>query len=163
MPTSTRIPPSEAGRRDPIRPARAPRLDASGFTLLELSIVLLILAIAVTFVVPRLRDADSAALAAAPRVSRRRCAISTTRPRFAAAPMRLNLDLDEQAYWVTVLNDDPDEPEFVPDGSPLSRPTVLPDAVAFADVVLPALGTVTEASSSRSSCRRGGRIRWSCI
>ena len=144
MPTSTRIPPSEAHRRDPVRSDRAPRSDASGFTLLELSIVLLILAIAATFVIPRLRNADSAALTG----SAARLA-TTVRYLYAEAafrrrPMRLNLDLDKQAYWVTVLNDDPDAPEFVIDGSPLSRPTVLPDAVAFADVTLPALGTVAE-------------------
>jgi general secretion pathway protein H len=136
MRTSTRIPPSDV-RRDPIR-------SAAGFTLLELSIVLLILAIAATFVIPRLRNADSAALqSSAARLA------TTVRYLYAEAafrrrPMRLNLDLDKQAYWVTVLNDDPDEPEFVVDGSPLSRPTVLHDAVAFADVVLPALGTVEE-------------------
>ena len=59
-------------------------------------------------------------------------------------PMRLNLDLDHQTYFVTVLGGDPDDPEFVPVDSALAKPTVLPDAVAFRDVVLPAVGTVTE-------------------
>jgi hypothetical protein len=58
--------------------------------------------------------------------------------------MRLNLDLDKQGYWVTVWNDDLETPEFVPDATALARPVALPDAVAFADVVLPALGTVKE-------------------
>ena len=39
---------------------------------------------------------------------------------------------------------DPDAPEFVPARTPLARPVVLPDAVTFRDVVLPAVGTVTE-------------------
>jgi len=61
--------------------------------------------------------------------------------------MRLNLDLDKHAYWVTVLSDDPDRPdEFVLDDSPLSHPTALPGSVVFADVMLPALGKVQEGS-----------------
>ena len=64
---------------------------------------------------------------------------------FRRAPMRLNLDLDKQVYWVTILDLDADGgPDFVPDTTPLARPVALPDAVAFADVVLPALGTVRE-------------------
>ena len=34
--------------------------------------------------------------------------------------------------------------EFVPAHSPLAKPVALPDAVAFRDVILPAVGTVTE-------------------
>lgn len=134
MPTSTRAPSS-----DGLAPARP-----SGFTLLELAIVLLVLAIAASFVIPRLRDTDSTALQA----SSARLA-SVTRYLYEEAalrrlPMRLNLDLDRQAYWVTVFNDDPEQPAFVPDESPLSRPTALPEAVRFLDVVLPAVGTVKE-------------------
>ncbi len=141
MPTSTRTPSSEVGPRR----GRADRgWRSAGFTLLELSIVLVIFAIAASFVIPRLRDSDSAALtASAARLS------TTVRYLYEESalrgrPMRLNLDLDEHAYWITVLGDDPDEAEFVPDGAALARPTVLPQAVAFADVVLPALGTVKD-------------------
>ena len=141
MPTSTGTRSSELadqrGRADLER-------RSAGFTLLELSIVLVIFAIAASFVIPRLRDSDSVALtASATRLS------TTVRYLYEESalrgrPMRLNLDLDEHAYWITVLGDDPDEAEFVPDGTALSRPTALPQAVAFADVVLPALGTVKE-------------------
>jgi hypothetical protein len=58
--------------------------------------------------------------------------------------MRLNLDLDRRIYFVTVFSGDPDAPEFVPAHSSLARPVALPDAVAFRDVILPAVGTVTE-------------------
>src|SRR5690606_7052922 len=47
-------------------------------------------------------------------------------------------------WFVTVLGGDPDDPEFVPAQSPLARPVRLPDAVTFRDVVLPAVGTVSE-------------------
>ncbi len=149
MPTSTRIPASEPRAR-----AR-PRLSAAlrsvpaagavrGFTLIELTIVLLILAIAASFVIPRLRDADSLALSS----SAARLATTTRylyeEAAFRRRPMRLNLDLDKHAYWVSVLKDDTDDPEFVVDDSPLTRPVVLPGSVTFADVILPALGTVRE-------------------
>lgn len=138
MPTSTGAPSSSPHAR--VCCARS----SAGFTLLELSIVLLILAIAASFVIPRLRDTDSTALqASAARLA------TTVRYLYEEAalrrrPMRLNLDLEGQAYWVTVLGDDPEAPEFVPDATALARPTALPRAVAFADVILPALGTVKE-------------------
>jgi prepilin-type N-terminal cleavage/methylation domain-containing protein len=146
MPTSTRTPSSEV--RDRASPSAAIRSAAvRGFTLLELSIVLLILAIAASFVIPRLRSADSTALTSGAARLATTARYLYEEAAFRRRPMRLNLDLDKQTYWVTVLKDDPDNPdesEFVLDDSPLARPTVLPPSVAFADVVLPTLGVVRE-------------------
>jgi general secretion pathway protein H len=143
MPTSTRTPPSEV--RDRVSPSAATRADAAhGFTLLELSIVLLILAIAVSFVIPRLRNTDSAALTSGAARLATTARYLYEEAAFRRRPMRLNLDLDKQTYWVTVLKDDPEDPEFVLDYSPLARPTALPASVVFVDVVLPALGIVHE-------------------
>jgi len=140
MPTSTRIRPFD----DPDR-ARPDRPDeTSGFTLLELSIVLLIIAIAAGFVIPRLRNADSAALVSSATRLATTARYLYEEAAFRQRPMRLNLDLDKHAYWVTVLSDDPDDPEFVVEDGPLSRPSALAGSVAFADVVLPALGMVHE-------------------
>ena len=130
MPTSTRTPPSES--------------RAHGFTLIELTIVLLILGIAASFVIPRLRDADSTALTSSAARLATTARYLYEEAAFRRRPMRLNLDLDKQAYWVTVLNDDPDDPQFVVEDSPIARPVALPRAVTFADVVLPVLGTVHE-------------------
>ncbi len=135
MPTSTR-----ARRSDP---ALSPSATA-GFTLLELAIVLLVFAIAASFVIPRLRDTDDAALTASANRLATTVRFLYEEAAFRQVPMRLNLDLDEQAYWVTVLSPDPEQPEFVPDVTPLARPVTLPDAVAFLDVVLPAFGTATD-------------------
>ena len=136
MPTSTAGPSSEGARRAP---------DASsGFTLLELSVVLLIFGIAASFLAPRLRDPESAALAASAARLATTARYLYDEAAYQRVPMRLNLDLDRQVYFVTVLGGDPDDPEFVPADSPLARPVALPDAVAFRDVVLPAVGIVTE-------------------
>lgn len=135
MPTSTAGPSSERARL---------RDRSSGFTLLEICVVLLILGIAVSFVAPRLRDPDSLALTASAARLATTARYLYDEAAYQRRPMRLNFDLDHQTYFVTVLGGDPDAPEFVPVETSLAKPTSLPDAVAFADVVLPALGTVTE-------------------
>lgn len=105
----------------------------------------MIVAIAAGFVIPRLRNADSAALQSGAARLATTARYLYQEAAFRRRPMRLNLDLDKQTYWVTVLSDDPDRPdEFVLDDSPLAHPTALPGSVAFADVVLPALGIVRE-------------------
>ena len=144
MPTSTRAPSSEVrASRPPLR-SRALRASRSrgGFTLLELSIILLVLGIAVSFLIPRLRDADRSRLTASAERLAATARYLYDEAAFRQRPMRLNFDLDNRSYWVSILNDDSEDPEFVVDGSPLSSPVILPDAVAFTDVVVPSLGIV---------------------
>ncbi|MCC6766074.1 MAG: prepilin-type N-terminal cleavage/methylation domain-containing protein [Deltaproteobacteria bacterium] len=136
MPTSTAALSSERRRFE--------RHASSGFTLLELAVVLLILGIAASFLAPRLRDPEGAALAASAERLATTARYLYDEAAYQRLPMRLNLDLDHQSYFVTVLGGEPDAPEFVPIDSPLARPVVLPDSVAFRDVVLPAVGLVTE-------------------
>lgn len=136
MPTSTAGPSCRDARR---------RSDAApGFTLLELSIVLLIIGIAASFLVPRLRDPEHAQLEATASRLATTARYLYDEAAYRRVPMRLNLDLDNQRWFVTILGGDRDDPEFVPAASPLARPVILPDAVTFRDVVLPAVGTVSE-------------------
>jgi len=136
MPTSTPARSSEG--------ASLARDGSSGFTLIELSVVLLILGIAASFLAPRLRDPEALALSSSAARLATTARYLYDEAAYQRVPMRLNLDLDRQLYFVTVLGGDPDAPEFVPARSPLAKPVALPDAVAFRDVVLPAVGTVTE-------------------
>jgi len=136
MRTSTPARSSEGARFVPV--------GSSGFTLLELSVVLLILGIAVSFLAPRLRDPEGMALASSTARLATAARYLYDEAAYRRVPMRLNLDLDHQTYFVTELGSDPDKIEFVPTRSPLARPVALPDSVAFRDVVLPAVGVVTE-------------------
>ncbi len=105
---------------------------------------MLVLAIAVSFLIPRLRDAESTRLTASAERLATTARYLYDEAAFRQRPMRFNFDLENQTYWVTVLNEDEDDPEFVADDSPLAFPVALPDAVAFTDVVLPAVGTITD-------------------
>jgi prepilin-type N-terminal cleavage/methylation domain-containing protein len=136
MRTSTPARSSEGARLVPV--------GSSGFTLLELSVVLLILGIALSFLAPRLRDPEGMALASSTARLATAARYLYDEAAYRRVPMRLNLDLDHQTYFVTELGSDPDKIEFVPTRSPLARPVALPDSVAFRDVVLPAVGVVTE-------------------
>ena len=142
MPTSTRGHRSELPHHA-VRHRPSPA-DSTGFTLLELAVVLLVLAVAASFVIPRLRSTDDAALTASANRLATTVRLLYEEAAFRHVPLRLNFDLDKQTYWVTVWSQDPERPEFVPDPEPLTQPVRLPDAVAFLDVVLPAFGTATE-------------------
>lgn len=122
---------------------RGPLKPETGFTLLELSLVLLILGVLFTLFVPRLRSITDMRLAStAERLA------ATARYLFAEAAFtghvyRLHYNLDKRTYWVTVLALTQDSPEFVQDPAPLSQQVIFSSDVTFADVITPSLGATT--------------------
>jgi type II secretion system protein H len=129
-----------AKRRRPAAPDGAPR--QAGFTLIELSMVVLIIAIIASFGVPYLRSVTGVQLTA----STRRLA-NVTRYLYAEAAFRgevlvLNVDLDRQGWWIGEL--DPDTGELREDAGVLSKPVLLPEGVRLVDVALPGAGTITQ-------------------
>lgn len=113
-----------------------------GFTLIELSIVILIIAVVMRFAVPKLRSLTAAELGA----STRRIA-NTARYLYEESALRgtvltITFDLDRQQYWVTGPEEDPAQP---PEGEsdPIARRVTLPDGVRLTDVVIPGVGKLS--------------------
>jgi len=115
----------------------------TGFTLLELTVVLFIIGLLAAVLAPRLGDLSGARLDAN---ARRLAAVVRYlhgEAAFRSQLYRLNYDLDQRTYWVTVLTATRTTAEFLPDSSPLARPVQLPPSIAFADVRVPSVGLVS--------------------
>jgi prepilin-type N-terminal cleavage/methylation domain-containing protein len=120
-----------------------PRVDdvERGFTLIELSVVILVLAVLLAFVTPRFRELTEYDIKA----SSRRLA-GTIRYLFDEASIRhthyrLNYDLKKNEYWVTYLDEGK---EFKEDRSILSSRVRLAGAVHFEDIVTQHAGKIYE-------------------
>ena len=112
-----------------------------GFTLIELSAILLILAVLLAFLIPRLRDLTEYHI----KSSSRRMA-STIKYLFDEAAIRhayyrLNYDLKKDEYWVTYLDEGK---EFKEDRSILASRVKLPASIHFEDIVTQQRGKVYE-------------------
>jgi len=115
----------------------------SGFTLLELTVVLFIIGLLVAVLVPRFGDLSGARLESSARRLAALVRYLNGEAAFRSQLYRLNYDLDRQIYWVTVLTANQEATEFLPDSSPLARPVQLPTNVAFADVRVSNAGRVS--------------------
>ncbi|MBI1814184.1 MAG: GspH/FimT family pseudopilin [Deltaproteobacteria bacterium] len=134
MPTSTAGPSTDAR-------ARARHAHPAGFTLIEISLVLLIIAIMVALAVPRLRSASGAEL-------KREARQLTNTFRFLRSEAILNgqiyqlrYDLGRERYWVTV-GDPTGEAglgtaDDLEDLGPLARSVTLTSPIGISDIVLP--------------------------
>jgi type II secretion system protein H len=112
-----------------------PRASA-GFTLIELGLVLLIISVIVALVVPRFRDQSHAEL-----ISQTRKLATTFRFLQHEAILngrvyRLNIDLDQQRYFVTTAEEG-DELNFAQASGILGRNVALPASLQIADVDVP--------------------------
>jgi prepilin-type N-terminal cleavage/methylation domain-containing protein len=130
------------------RPCRGTRtwfLGCAGFTLLELSLVLLIMVVVLALTIPRLRDPARGEL-----MSHAHRLVTTFRLLRSEAVLngatyRLNYDLDQQRYWVTPGDQSVDLAEFARDTGSLARGVRLENPVGITDVVLPTLaGKITQ-------------------
>lgn len=109
-----------------------------GFTLIELVLTVALMAAALALVLPRISITPSLSTSS-------RHLIGAIHSLFTAAATsnrtyRLNIDLDQQMYWASLLTTDGDR---LPTDPLLASRTVLPSTVRFVDVIMGRQGTVT--------------------
>ena len=117
------------------------RPSERGFTLIEIGIVLLIIAIALTFILPRLRDRTHAELQSSARKLANTLRFVRDEAVLNGRVYELMIDLDQHVYSVSssALRGE-DLSGFAPEEGPLGREVTLVAPVGFADVVLPSSG-----------------------
>jgi general secretion pathway protein H len=112
-----------------------------GFTLIELTIVIVIVGVFLVLSVPRLGQITDRNL----KVGSRRLSVTAkylfNRATVKRTIYRLNYDLRANEYWVTYQNEGL---EFVSDDTNLTRRVKLPDGVIFEDVQVPGRGKFVE-------------------
>jgi Tfp pilus assembly protein FimT len=139
------MPISIAGRRSRFgarqwtrRPATR-GLGSSGFTLLEITLVVIIMSVVFALVIPRLRDPGRAELEAQSHHLVLTFRLLRSEAVLNGSAYRLNYDLDQQRYWVSPGDASVDLAQFAHDIGALARGTRLERPVAIVDVVLPTL------------------------
>jgi prepilin-type N-terminal cleavage/methylation domain-containing protein len=115
------------------------RLGSGGFTLLEITLVLVIMSVVFALVIPRLRDPGRAELEAQSHHLVLTFRLLRSEAVLNGSAYRLNYDLDQQRYWVTPGDASVDLAQFARDIGTLARGTRLERPVAILDVVLPTL------------------------
>jgi prepilin-type N-terminal cleavage/methylation domain-containing protein len=123
----------------PISTAATRDRGEDGFTLLELTLVLTILAVVMALTLPRLRDPGRAELMAQSHRLVLTFRLLRSEAVLNGAAYRLNYDLDQQRYWVTPGEQVTDLASFAREIGSLARGTKFENPVGMMDVVLPTL------------------------
>ncbi len=118
------------------------RRDERGFTLIELSIVVLIIAIVARIAMPRIRSITAAELSAATRRLSATTRYLYEESALRGTPLVLFFDLDRQEYWVARTEEG--SGALVEDTDLLARRVTLPSDVRIADVFVPGTGTFSQ-------------------
>jgi type II secretory pathway pseudopilin PulG len=133
MATSTAAPSIEHERS--VGPAS--HRASAGFTLIELGLVLLIISVIVALVVPRFRDQSHAELIAQTRKLATTFRFLQQEAILNGRVYRLNIDLDQQRYFVSTAEEGDELGNFAQATGILGRDVVLPASLQIADVDVP--------------------------
>jgi prepilin-type N-terminal cleavage/methylation domain-containing protein len=119
---------------------------SAGFTLLEISLVLLIFAVILTFAIPRLRDPSSQELNSHVRRLATTLRFLRNEAVLNGRVYMLNYDLDQQRYWITseATPDGAEAPQGDDELGIFSRAVALPNTVAFSDIVFQEVGKLNQ-------------------
>jgi len=129
-----------SGRNERAAPSRS-LPGSSGFTLIELSVVLFVIAIVSGITIPYLRDITGAQLTSTARRLSGTAQYLFEEAAFRSTVYALLIDLDQQSW--SVARFDPETGQFVADESLLSRRVVLPPNLRVVDVVVVGIGKVS--------------------
>ena len=116
------------------------RTASSGFTLVELAVVLFIIGLMVTMVLPRSDGYRRAELRNAARELAGRATYLFDRAESQKIVLRLIFDIDHDSYMVAKLDPYSSNPVFVPDTSNGGQRIVLPEGIIIRDVTVGDLG-----------------------
>ena len=118
----------------------------AGFTLLEVTLVLLILAVMISFAIPKLRDPSSQELQSHVRRLATTFRFLRNEAVLNGRVYMLHYDLDQQRYWISseATEDNPDTGNTQNELGLFARPVALPTTVAFSDIVFQGVGKVAE-------------------
>jgi len=139
MPISTAAPREHGGTRQWTQRRQWGHLGSSGFTLIELTLVLVIMTVVFALVVPRLRDPGRTEMEAQAHRLMLTFRLLRSEAVLNGSAYRLNYDLDQQRYWVTAADASVDLAQFAHDIGSLARGTKLEHPIGMTDVVLPTL------------------------
>ena len=126
----------------PIRDTRYEIRDSpsqAGFTLLEITLVIVIISVVITIVMPRLRDTGKAEMQAQAHRLQMVFRLLRSEAVLNGAAYRLNYDLDRERYWVTPDEAGSDLADFARSFGSLGRGTQIQDPVEIMDIDLPTL------------------------
>lgn len=115
------------------------RLGRSGFTLLEITLVVLIISVMLGLTLPKLRDRGRSEMESHANRIMQTFKLLRSEAVLNGHAYRLIYDLDQQRYWVMPEAQSVDLADFAVEMGSLARGTQIQAPVAITDVVLPTL------------------------
>jgi prepilin-type N-terminal cleavage/methylation domain-containing protein len=122
--------------------------NAAGFTLIEIAVVLVLMALMALLIMPSVKGLHTSRLKHETRRLAGRANFLYEEAAANKVVLRLTFNLDAQSYSVSRLDPHATNPVFLPDLENGAAPVVLPDDVRLRDVTVEGRGTFTKGTVS---------------